>query len=119
MDPSIAGNIYVANVDGVFVISWEGVPQSNGGLPENGLNFQVALHSGGNVEIRWGDGNPPTDRNASGGAGILDVSAGVEVSATRFPFGSETYSNGVAPSSLSNHCRIFVVSAMSTYTELP
>jgi len=27
LDPSIAGNIYVANVDGVFVISWEGVPQ--------------------------------------------------------------------------------------------
>jgi hypothetical protein len=119
LDPSIAGNIYVANVDGVFVISWEGVPQSNGGLPENGLNFQVALYPGGNIEIRWGDGNPPTDRDASGGAGISDQSAGVLVPATRFPFGNEAYPAGEAPSFPSNQCRIFVVTAMGNYIEWP
>ena len=61
LDPSTHGKIYVANVDGVFVISWEGVPQTllPAGLPENGPNFQVALHPGGNIGIRWGDGNPP------------------------------------------------------------
>ena len=119
LDPSIANKIYVANVDGVLVISWEGVPQSNGGLPENGLNFQVALHPGGNIEIRWGDGNPPTDRDASGRAGIVDEAAGVSVSATRFPFGNDADGNGEAPSFPSNQCRIFVVTAMGNYTELP
>ena len=119
LDPSIAGNIYVANVDGVFVISWEGVPQY-GGLPENGLNFQVALYPGGNIEIRWGDGNPPTDRDASGGAGIVDYgAAGVFGPATRFPFGSEGYRDGYAPSFPSNQCRTFVATAMGNYIELP
>ena len=114
LNPRIAGNIYVASVDGVFVISWEGVPQ-DGGLPENGLNFQIALYPGGNIEIRWGDGNPPTDRDASGGAGIFDYGAGVAAPATRFPFDSA----GGARSFPSNLCRTFVVTAMGNYTELP
>ena len=117
LDPRIAGNIYVANVDGVFVISWEGVPQY-GGLPENGLNFQVALYPGGNIEIRWGDGNPPTNRDASGAARIK-VEAGVSVSATRFPFGNDADGNGYAPSFPSNQCRIFVATALGNYIELP
>ena len=118
LDPRIAGNIYVANVDGVFVISWEGVPQ-NCGLPENGRNFQVALYPGGNIEIRWGDGNPPTDRDARGFAGIFDESAGVVVPATRFPFGNNADGNGRAPSFPSNQCRTFVATAMGNYIELP
>ena len=117
MDPSVAGDIYFAIVDGVFVISWESVPQY-GGLPENGLSFQVALYPGGNIEIRWGDGNPPTDRDASGGAGIVDESAGVLVPATRFPFGNADGA-GRAPSFPSNQCRTFVATAMGNYIELP
>ena len=73
LDPRIAGNLYVANVDSVFLISWEGVPQ-NGGLPENGLNLQVALYPGDIIEIRWGDGNPPTDQDTFEFAGIKDDS---------------------------------------------
>ena len=118
LDPSIANKIYVANVDGVLVISWEGVPQ-NCGLPENGRNFQVALYPGGNIEIRWGDGNPPTDRDARGFAGIFDESAGVVVPATRFPFGNNADGNGRAPSFPSNQCRTFVATALGNYIELP
>ena len=113
LDPSIAGNIYVAIVDGVFVISWEGVPHIDG-LPDNGLNFQVALHAGGNIEIRWGDGNPNED--VSGAAGIEDDAAGVAVPATRFSFGDET-NGGVAASFPSNQCRAFAVTATGNYTE--
>ena len=117
LDPSIAGNIYVANVDGVFVISWEVVPHYDG-LPENGLNFQVALHPGGNIEIRWGDGNPLINQNTRGASGIEDDAAGVAVPATRFPFGDETYGAGVSGTFPSNQCRIFLVSAaMGNYTE--
>ena len=116
LNPSIAGNIYGANVDGVFVISWEGVPQ-HGGLPENGVNFQVALHPGGNIEIRWGDGNPPTNRDTRGASGIEDDTVGMAVPATRFPFGDET-NGGVSATFPSNQCRIFVVSTvMGIYTE--
>ena len=117
LDPRIAGNIFVAMVDGVFVISWEGIPQY-GGLAENGLNFQVALHPGGNIEIHWSDGNPPTDQDTFGFAGIKDE-AGVAVPATRFPFGNEAYPAGEAPSFPSNQCRIFVVTAMGNYIEWP
>ena len=119
LDPSIAGNIYVANVDGVFVVSWEGVPQHYGGLPENGLNFQVALHPGGNIEMRWGDGNPPTDQDTAGSAGIRDRAAGVLVPATRFPFFYEADGIGYAASFPSNQCRMFVVTTMGNYTEWP
>ena len=117
LDPRVAGNIHVAIVDGVLVISWKGVPQF-GGLPENGLNFQVALHPGGNIEIHWSDGNPPTDQDTFGFAGIKDE-AGVAVPATRFPFGNEAYDAGIVPSFPSNQCRIFVAAAMGNYTELP
>jgi hypothetical protein len=117
LDPRKGGNIFVAMVDGVFVISWEGIPQY-GGLAENGLNFQVALHPGGNIEIRWGDGNPPTNA-ASGASGIEDDAAGMAVPATRFPFGDET-NGGVSATFPSNQCRIFVVSSsMGNYTEWP
>ena len=116
-DPSIVGNIYAADVDGVFVILWEGVPQ-NGGLPENGLNLQVTLYPGGNIEICWGNGNPPTDQDAFGFAGIRDE-AGVVVPATRFPFDNDAYGFGAAPSFPSNQCQTFVVTAMGNYTELP
>ena len=114
LDPSIAGNIYVAIVDGVFVISWEGVPHIDG-LPDNGLNFQVALHAGGNIEIRWGDGNPNED---VGTAGIEDDAAGVTVPATGFLFDNET-NGGVAASFPSNQCRSFAVIATGNYAELP
>jgi hypothetical protein len=118
LNPIVAGNIYVANMDGVFVISWEGVPQWVG-LPENGLNFQVALHPGGNVEIRWGDGNPPANA-IYGASGIEDDAAGMTVPATRFPFSNEAYSAGVSETFPSNQCRIFIVStAMGNYTEWP
>jgi hypothetical protein len=115
--PSIAGNIYVANVDGVFVISWEGVPQYDGGLPDNSLNFQVALHPGGNIEIRWGDGNPPIDRDTSGRVGIFDDAAGVAVPATRFSFDNEAYGAGFSARFPSNQCQIFVVTAVGNYIE--
>ena len=108
LNPSIAGNIYVANVDDV-------------GLPNNGLNFQLALHPGGAVEIRWGDGNPPTNIFAAdGAAGIEDDAAGMTVPATctRFPFGNEANS-GAAETFPSNQCRIFIVTAMGNYTEWP
>ena len=116
LNPSASGKIYVANVDGVFVISWEGVPHINAWFYEDGLNFQVALHAGGNIEIRWGDGNPIED--VSGAAGIEDDAAGVAVPATRFSFGDET-SGGVAASFPSNQCRAFAVTATGNYAELP
>ena len=117
MDPSVAGDIYFAIVDGVFVISWESVPQYDG-MVKNGLNFQVALHAGGNIEIRWGDGNPPTDFDASGVAGIEDDGVGVAVYPTDFPFGNEK-DFGVAASFPFNQCRAFVVTATSNYAESP
>ena len=117
LDPRIAGNIYVANMDGVSVISWEGVPQY-GRLPENGVNFQVALHPDGNIEMRWDDGNPPTDFYARGASGIEDDAAGVVVPTSRFPFGNET-NGGVAASFPSNQCRTFVVTAIGNYTKWP
>ena len=118
LDPSIAGSIYVANVDGIFVISWEGVPHY-AERSENGLNFQVALHPGGAIELRWGDGNPPTNGFAAdGAAGIEDDAAGVAVPATRFPFGNEA-NGGVAETFPSNQCRIFIVTAVGYYTEWP
>ena len=117
MDPSIAENIYVANVDGIFVVSWEGVPQHYGGPPENSLNFQVALHPSGNIEMHWGNGNPPTNQDASGGAGLRDEAAGVLVPATRFPFVYEAKGIGCAASFPSNQCRMFVVTTMGNYTE--
>ena len=102
-------------MDGVFVISWESVPHINAGFDEDGLNFQVALHAGGNIEIRWGDGNPNED--FSGTAGIEDDAAGVALPATRFSFGDET--NGdVAASFPSNQCRAFAVTAMGNYSKL-
>ena len=99
------------------MVAAEGVPHF-GELPENGLNFQVALHPGGAIEIRWGDGNPPTYA-ASGAAGIEDDVAEVAVPATRFPFGNETF-GGVAETFPSNQCRIFIVStAIGNYIKWP
>ena len=113
-DPSIAGNIYVANVDGIFVISWEeGVPKYRG-MVENDLNFQVAHHADGAII------NPPTYRDTTrGAAGVEDDGAGVAVCPTGFPFGNET-NGGVAASFTSNQCRrIFIVTANDYYTEWP
>jgi hypothetical protein len=114
LNPSASGKIYSATVDGVFVISWEGVPHINA-VDDIGLNFQVALHAGGNIEIRWGDGNPNED---VGTAGIEDDAAGVTVPATGFPFDNET-NGGVAASFPSNQCRSFAVIATGNYAELP
>ena len=77
-----------------------------------------AFDPGSAIEIRWGNGNPPTNA-ASGASGIEDDIAGVAVPATRFPFGNET-NGGVAASFTSNQCRrIFIVTANDYYTEWP
>ena len=99
------------------MVAAEGVPHF-GELPENGLNFQVALHPGGAIEIRWGDGNPPTGVDTSGGSGIADDAEGITVYPTGFPFSNDL--NGPLASSFpSNQCRTFVVTATGNYTEWP
>jgi len=78
-----SGSIYVKAVGNAFVVSWEDVHHSKGPA-RYGLNFQAVLFRDGRVELRWGEGNPPSDRSVA--AGIEEDEASVAVPASGGPF---------------------------------
>lgn len=71
------------------------------------------LFENGNVELRWGEGNPALGRFA---AGLEDDSAGVVAPASFPPFNG-VYGTGISSLWPRNQCRVFAVSSRGTYTE--
>jgi hypothetical protein len=110
LNPSIAGMIFVATVGNAFVVSWEGVPAFSAPADSQvRRNFQVALYSNGDIELRWG----MVDNFSPIAAGLEDNVALVAVPASGFPFGA----GGVSSEWPTNQCRRF--SAVGgTYVEL-
>lgn len=102
-----SGSIITAQIgDDAFIISWENVFQFCE-TSENAVNFQALLFKNGNVELRWGEGNPVYSAFA---AGLEDDAAGVIVPATGGPFDSSIGGAGVSSQWPVNQCRSFVVS---------
>lgn len=111
-DIAPSGRLYTAHIDDAFIISWEGVFEF-GMTRQNALNFQAVLFENGNVELRWGQGNPVVGHFA---AGLEDEPAGVIVPATGFPFDG-SLGAGVSTRWPQNQCRVFEVSNNGMYTE--
>mmetsp|Transcript_13046 Transcript_13046/g.19918 ORF Transcript_13046/g.19918 Transcript_13046/m.19918 type:complete len:144 (+) Transcript_13046:52-483(+) len=99
--------------DNCFIISWENTTlsfrNSNSSLPNYKLNFQVALHSDGRIEIRWGDGVYPSTSVLSAGLGSYGTLCNSIISIDQEPFilGVKNYKyteHGVWPT---NQCVMF------------
>ena len=98
------GGVYTAEVDGAFVISWEGVSLIDEPF-QQGLNFQAVLYPEGNIEMRWGDGNPQSEVFAIAG-GLEEDGMNMIVPVTGAPFDG---TGGVSRSWPQNQCRLFEV----------